>query len=261
MTSKVLVLRCCNADRRSFRDFVWPESGPVSCLDWDPKPECGNGLHGWMWGVGDPDSGRYVWHPQAKWLVVEVEESEVVDLDGKVKFPRGNVVFCGGRTDAANYVWNDGGGPREVMFAEVRVGDGETVVVGRNGKAEAGDLGTARSGDEGVSLAGWGGTAVSGNNGKATAGDFGKAFSGHSGCARAGVEGCAKAGSFGSAITGPRGRSEAGLFGRVRSGPGGFLRLPTSGYLFDRFIEARVGEDGILPDVLYHVSRGVLVPC
>ena len=44
-----LVLRTCTKDMRGICSqsaaFVWPESGPVEAPDWDPKPECGGGLH------------------------------------------------------------------------------------------------------------------------------------------------------------------------------------------------------------------------
>ena len=49
----VLVLRTCAADMTSYGGFKWPKSGPVKCDDWKPRAECGNGLHGLLWGVGD----------------------------------------------------------------------------------------------------------------------------------------------------------------------------------------------------------------
>jgi hypothetical protein len=40
--------------------------------------------------------------PKAKWLVVEVNEADVVKIDNaeKVKFPKGNVVYCGSMAGA-----------------------------------------------------------------------------------------------------------------------------------------------------------------
>ena len=91
-TETVLVLRTCNSDMTSYDGFKWPESGPIEAPDWKANKECGNGLHGWLWGNGD-------WQlksndPRCKWLVVEVEKSAIIDLGGKIKFPQGRVVAC-----------------------------------------------------------------------------------------------------------------------------------------------------------------------
>ncbi len=88
-----LMLRTCHADMTSHGGFVWPESGPVEAPDWSPVAECGHGLHGLLWGAGDYAllSSAY----DARWLVVEVDAAGVVDIGGKVKVPRGVVVYCG----------------------------------------------------------------------------------------------------------------------------------------------------------------------
>ena len=103
----VLVLRTCDQDHRSYGGFQWPELGPVECPDWNPSPVCGGGLHGLLWGAGD-------WtlvdiSPDAVWKVVRVLESEIVDLGGKVKFPRGEVVYSGTRDGATGYIVANGG--------------------------------------------------------------------------------------------------------------------------------------------------------
>ena len=82
--AKVLVLRACNADGTSYNGFRWPTSGPVEAPDWKPTKKCGNGLHGLLWGVGD-----YSLVPReigSRYLVVEVDAADVIDLGGKVKF-------------------------------------------------------------------------------------------------------------------------------------------------------------------------------
>jgi len=89
-----LVLRACNEDMSSINNFKWPTSGYVECPDWDPVPKCGNGLHGWLYGHGEGDVSEY-WGVNDKWLVVSVETSSIIHLDGKVKFQKGEVLFCG----------------------------------------------------------------------------------------------------------------------------------------------------------------------
>ncbi|MFO0801434.1 MAG: hypothetical protein U0804_28545 [Gemmataceae bacterium] len=90
----VCVLRSTGADRKSKNGFVWPTFGPVECPDWKPTTECGHGLHGLLWGIGDWSLCRTT-DPNAVWQVVEVDAAALVDLDGKVKFPRGEVIYSG----------------------------------------------------------------------------------------------------------------------------------------------------------------------
>jgi hypothetical protein len=135
---EALVLRTCNVDLTAYKGFKWPESGVVEAPDWDPKPECGYGLHGLLWGEGD--GSLLNWSPDAKWLVCKVVASECVELRGKVKFPRCEVVFCGDRLGAT-----------------------KLIQAHRPGAAVTG--GTATAGDSG--------TATAGNHGTATAGEFG----------------------------------------------------------------------------------------
>jgi len=91
-TAKAYMLRTCAADGTSHGGFKWPASGPVTCPDWDPKPECGNGLHGLLWGAGN---ASYLSQSEdAIWQIVEIQEW--VDIGGdKIKVPSGNVVYSG----------------------------------------------------------------------------------------------------------------------------------------------------------------------
>jgi hypothetical protein len=52
-------------------------------------------LHGLLKGCGN--GGLLNWN-DAKWLLVAIKEW--IDLDGKVKFPEGRVVYCGNRQEA-----------------------------------------------------------------------------------------------------------------------------------------------------------------
>ena len=156
----VLILRTCKSDGTSRNGFVWPESGPVTCPDWKPTAECGNGLHGALWGEGN--GNLFNWHLSARWLVVKVKASDVIDLAGKVKFPAGVVVYCGDRLGATTYLAANGGEGRAVI--------GGTATAGYMGTATAGYMGTATAGDGGTATAGYMGTATAGYSGTATAG-------------------------------------------------------------------------------------------
>ena len=98
-TPVLYVLRTADGDRLSRGGFQWPESGPVACPDWSPVAECGRGLHGIPWGVGD------LWllalgDAAATWQVVEVVAAEAVEIFDKVKFPRGFVCYSGAQGGA-----------------------------------------------------------------------------------------------------------------------------------------------------------------
>jgi hypothetical protein len=147
----VLVLRTCAADGSSSHGFKWPESGPVEATDWKPTEECGNGLHGWLWGHGD-------WSLKAKaekikWLVLEVDKSSLIDLCGKVKFPKANVV-------ASFLAWNDA-----MVFIRARhVTGATTIATGNYGHASAtGDYGHASA------TGNYGHASATGNYGHASA--------------------------------------------------------------------------------------------
>ena len=156
-----LVLRCCASDMSSANGFVWPGVGEIAeAPDWKKNKNCGNGLHGWLYGQGDCSSSSYWSHEGARWLAVEVEESSIVTLGGKCKFPRGKVVFVGERHEAAAFVMAHE--PRAANVAIIGLvaatGDGGVVQVGALGSATAGYRGTATAGDSGTATAGEYGT-------------------------------------------------------------------------------------------------------
>jgi len=188
----VLVLRTCDGDMRSYNRFLWPENGPVAAPHWDPAPECGNGLHGLLWGEGD--GSLLNWKQDAKWMVVRVRAADVVQIinpPGKVKFPRGEVVFCGAQQGATEYLLTapEGRGRAISGAAVIASRHGEAATAGYKGTATAGESGTATAGESGTATAGNWGTATAGESGTATAGNWGTATAGESGTATAGKQG------------------------------------------------------------------------
>jgi len=157
-----LVTRYVRADMTAHNGFTWPSSGPVSCPDWDPAPKCGNGLHGWLHGRGDAKAWDHC--DGDLMLVVEVDAASIVDLNGKVKFPAGAVVYCG---DAAGMsaVMAAAGYTSGLINGTAIAGYGGTATAGIRGTATAGDYGTAIAGDYGTAIAGIGGTAIAGVRG------------------------------------------------------------------------------------------------
>ena len=166
----VFVLKSVNADLTAYNNFQWKESGIVTCEDWNPEPKCGNGLHGFLWGEGDGNLAN--WNKDAKWLVLEVENDSIVELVGKVKFPSCNVVFCGTRKDATDFIIQNGA-KGSVIGSYVTSGDFGTSTSGDNGTSTSGNWGTSTSGDVGTSTSGDKGTSTSGHYGTSTSGDKG----------------------------------------------------------------------------------------
>jgi hypothetical protein len=196
---KALVLRTCKADMSSNSEYAngfrWPKSGLVKCDDWQPTKECGHGLHGLLWGEG---AGNLLnWDVDAVWLIVEIDPTTAIDLDGKIKFPSGVVVYCGTRETAPKWLSEHGGAGRAIASGTATAGYSGTATAGYGGTATAGDSGTATAGDSGTATAGYGGTATAGYGGTATAGDSGTATAGDSGTATAGYGGTAKTGEIG----------------------------------------------------------------
>ena len=158
MTKKVLVLRTAAADMTSRGGFKYPKRGWVKAPDWSAAPVCGGGLHGLLWGEGD--GSHLNWDDDAKWLVLEVKEQELVDLDKKVKFPGGRVVFCGDRKGATQYLLAHGGAGKAICGAALSQGDKAAVSAGYRGQASAGSWGQASAGEGGQASAGENGTII-----------------------------------------------------------------------------------------------------
>jgi hypothetical protein len=98
-------IRSCGPNGESYGGFRWPLAvgAIVTCPDWLPHPECGNGLHGLLDGLGD-------WSliddtPGRVWQVIGVSRSEVIEInDFKVKFPRGKVAYSGTAIGAMSFI-------------------------------------------------------------------------------------------------------------------------------------------------------------
>lgn len=250
MNESVLVLRVTMKDLKSYGGFQWPELGPVEAPDWDPKPCCGGGLHGWLKGEGDFLCAPIEWTrlDDYLWQVVEVHWSDVVELPGKVKFRKGNVIFTGSRAEATAML--SAAYPSATVIA---------------GMATAGDAGTATVSDAGTATAGNHGTATAGKYGKATAGKYGTATAGNHGTATAGNHGTAKAGDAGTATAGNAGTATAGFRGTATAGYEGTATAGNAGIIIlsyldraamrRRIVTGYIGENGLEPGKAYRLNN------
>ena len=161
MSATVLVLRTCAADMSSRNGFIWPESGPVECPDWSPEPVCGHGLHGALWGEGNAQ--LLSWDKDARWLVVRVLAPDIVDLDGKVKFPRGWVEHCGTRESATQYLSDHGGRGRAIIGLTATGGHDSTLTGGDDSTLTGGDGSTLTGGNRSTLTGGYRSTLTGGD--------------------------------------------------------------------------------------------------
>lgn len=102
---KYLILRNCLPEGRSHNEFQWnlEIDGITKAPDWNSVPECGQGLHGWLWGEGNAYSSNY--NNSSVWLVCEIDKYVVID-SGKVKFPEAKTLFVGNMMEAASWLYN-----------------------------------------------------------------------------------------------------------------------------------------------------------
>lgn len=116
-------LRKINQDGKHY-DFKWPlEVGAVAkCPDWNPKPECGGGLHLLPEATGD-----YLLLDGHYWCVVEFDESQMVRIDGdKAKVPECRIVYLSENTDGLRKFFNFNKFDSETAYKwALKIGDRE----------------------------------------------------------------------------------------------------------------------------------------
>src|SRR5580692_11342318 len=274
---KTLVLRTCDANMKAaHKDFVWPRSGPVECPDWDPKPKCGNGLHGLPWGAGDWSLLSSV--EDAVWMVVEVPTSEIVRIDqAKVKFPRGNVVFTGSRVEATIRVLC-GSEAMSQAFRDAekwtKDHEGTSSTAASSGTystaASSGNSSTAASSGNSSKAASSGTYSTAASSGTsstaASSGTYSTAASSGTYSTAASSGNSSKAASSGdystAASSGNSGiAATIGNDGQAKAGPNGLVIVTfwVESEKRYRACVGNVGEDGILADTWYKVANGRLV--
>ena len=253
----VLVLRTCQNDLTSFGGFKWKESGIVEAPDFIKNNECGNGLHGFLWGEGQGVLAD--WNSDAKWLVVKVLKEDIVNFEcnDKVKFPKCIVVFCGNRKDATDYIIQNGAKGKKVIGACVSSGHRGTSSSGYFGHSTSLDFGHSISGRKGTSISGRHGTSISGEFGQSTSGDYGNSISEDCGISISGNGGYSISKHYGTSISKNKGTSQTGFYGIASSGEHGTLIIHwwDAINLRRKISIAYVGENGIKPNTPYKLDK------
>ena len=177
------------ATRTTSNGFIWAEVGQtVEAPDWDRRLICGGGLHGWANGIGNVGTCLFNLD-SCTWLVVSADDADVVDLEGKVKFRAGTVVFEGSMREAAAYIIDRTGEQGPVIGAHLTLADGEQGAVGAYGLIEAGYNCTVTAADGCTVTAADGCTVTAGYCCTVTAGDYSKVTAGNE-CTVTAADGC-----------------------------------------------------------------------
>jgi hypothetical protein len=155
-----LLLKTVNDDMTAHSGFIWPRSGEVRAEKWNPKPVCGDGLHGALHGCGD--GSLFNWSEDAVWIVFEAI-GEVVEFSGKAKCAAGNVLYAGDRKTATDMILAECG-LVPCIGAFIVGGDWATVSGGELATVSGGELATVSGGD-GATVSGGDGATVSGGDG------------------------------------------------------------------------------------------------
>ncbi|HET8687428.1 MAG TPA: hypothetical protein VFM18_12310 [Methanosarcina sp.] len=243
MKKTALVLRCNAPDMSSYNGFIWPGIGQIAeCPDWMANDECGNGLHGWLYGHGGSGTSYYVSQPNAKWLVVEVNEDEIIDLGGKVKFSRGIVRYVGDKAGATGYLTEHE--PRSANDAII----GLVKNVGNEQSAMGGDYSILNGGDYSTLNGGYRSTLTGGKGSTLTGGEGSTLTGGNYSTLTGGDYSTLTGGDY-STLTG-------GHYSTLTGGPGSTLSIKWFDHETNRhrISIAYVGEDGIEPNVVYELD-------
>ena len=155
-SAPVLLLRTCEADGGSYGGFKWPLTvgAEVSCPDWNPVAECGNGLHGLINGQGDWSLVPIT--PGRKIIVFEAVGTVVKLSNGtKAKCAKAIVRWAGESKDwaqALGFIWATNNAKPE---ASATGDSGHASATGYSGHASAtGDYGYASAtGYSGIGVA------------------------------------------------------------------------------------------------------------
>ena len=134
--NRSLILRTCAADMSSHGGFIWPRTGRIEAPDWKPTVACGNGLHGFLHGEGSGSLAS--WEPDAVWIAAWVPTDQLIDLDGKVKFPWAEVAVAGTREEAIAFL-RANGCAGAIVGDTITGGYGSTITGGYRSTITGGD--------------------------------------------------------------------------------------------------------------------------
>jgi hypothetical protein len=135
-------LRTTDKDGKAYGGFQWPMrvGAIVEAPDWNPRAECGHGLHGLKDGLGT--ASHLSSASDAVWWIVKADAA--VDLGGKHKFPRCDVVAIGDRATVTAALYALRPGP--IHYLTLTGGNGATLTGGYRATLTGGNGATLTGG-------------------------------------------------------------------------------------------------------------------
>ena len=242
-------LRTTDKNGKAYGGFQWPMQvgAIVEAPDWNPRAECGNGLHGLKDGLGDVSYLSSA--SDAVWWIVKADDA--VDLDGKHKFPRCEVVALGERATVTAALYALRPGPIHYLMltggnrATLTGGNRSRLTGGDRSRLTGGDYATLTGGYEATLTGGDYATLTGGNRATLTGGDRSTLTGGNRATLTGGYYATLTGGYYATLTGGDRSRLTGGDRARLTGGDRATL-------IFLRWIDGRrrvltayVGEDGI----------------
>jgi hypothetical protein len=249
----VLCLKSLPPDLYAREGFKWPEKGRVAAPNWEPTKTHGNGLHAFLWGCGD--GSLAYWEQDAKWLVLKVRAKDIVELDGNVKFPECEILFCGERNIAVSIIAHHAPADTAVMFANVTVGDYATVIGGDCSTVTGGNHAKVRGGDYAIATGGDFATVKVDDYATAKGGDFATVKGGDFATATGGYRSTVTVGACATATGGASSTVSGGIGARVSGGYGAVLILEYVDENKSKKKAVVVDGEKILPYVKYRLNK------
>ena len=250
---EVLILRRIPPSRRTYNEFQWPTGvgTRVECPDWNPKPICGGGLHGWPLGFGLGESSAFSIVDDV-WLVLGAKPEDVVgELDGGAK--------CKCREGIIRYEGDFAGA---VSFVSTEFANCVAAMAGGDGVRSSANGYCARSSAAGH----YAKSSAAGDCARSSANGDDAKSSAAGDCATSSANGdgatSSAAGDYAivEAVGGDNLAAVVGLNGKVRVGERGAFAIAYQDRCGElRFLTGKAGENGIAANVWYHVVDGALV--
>ena len=140
------VLKLLDENYQAKNNFQYPQEvgATISCPDWEPTQNCGNGLHGFLNEEGDLSSTDY----RAKAMILDV--NDYIDLGGKIKFESATVVAFGEVFEITAKLRGLVGNDKVINLLNLSSTQTEFWIAGGESTLSAGNYSTLTAGDKSI---------------------------------------------------------------------------------------------------------------
>jgi len=137
------MIKTVDKNLQGYDGFQYPKKGLVTAPDWNPKPVCGDGLHGLIHETKD-----HCIKDGDIWMVLKyIKGEEIIIGDNKIKVPRAWVVGYGTAGEMQALFKKRTDKPYVYGYAMKKAGDGSILTAGSWSTLTAGSWSTLTAGD------------------------------------------------------------------------------------------------------------------